>query len=1045
MASSPRTNRVLTSWGEGQLNELNSILNELQGRLSTVEGRTGEVTVLGDQKIEGRLQLEETAAPDTTELGSIYRTTSYQAQTELWGIEYDAELNRSMRLVTRTFEDSTEVGKASDWDFGNGLDLSLDKTNDVLSISVDESELDHGTLSGLQDNDHLLYQRKHGFDVNDDGTPVVTMSYDPATRIVTITPVGSTYKFWIDGQVYEKTGVQTSAAHTDALDEYFLTYDANGDLQWSTSAWDILDRTATPVAFVYYYDSSHAVCFYEGHTADRVLELHYNLHFSRGTQYIAGGDISGYTLNTGSDAAVTYAISATTLADEDIKFTTSGQADGGSYTVFYRTGAAGDWTYETVTGFPFTFGTTYPEWNEDTGATWQLTELTGAANQFVNYYVVAVPSVTAATDTLIIVGQTVHSTLAAAQSESINDLATGTQFPFLEIRALWQVTISPGAAYGGTHKCRIVGVKDIKQETVSAIVGSPITDHGSLTGLSDDDHTQYLLVDGSRAMAGDLVFSPDATYDIGASGATRPNDIYWADQALAPDGGVFAPSYSFASDAASGMHLLSGDLWIRSTAGANLLAAGGGNVTLWAPSAEAVVQGATAFRPASSNVMNLGGASNLWKNIYWGTQALAPAGTAGVPSYSFASDPDTGLYASASEVLALVAGGQEVFFIRNADASNYSDWTVYDNKNQGLLQAQMVNTGGGAQYAYLNYKNTTAPGPFYISNETAAGLAFRTTGTDRWIIDAGGTLYPAADNTYDVGNTTNGVSQIFLNYGSATDPALAWSDDPDTGIYGTNGFILFATAGTARWGMAGNLFYPATTNTLSIGSAALKLAEINTEEVYPELILFDDFLSGSSATATTIGQMGWTVYTAGGGAVTQATGVAGHPGLVVLTTGATGTNLTSLFHEQNYYMIMLSDVYKVDWVGGHLSTTGSTAVRMQLSPSVTTSNPNGSLGFEALSGDTNWHAITTDGSGSTRTDTGVAIAATTWHNFMAKRTAAQTWAFYIDGSLVATHTGAGNNVPAETTVTQCIVQAVSDGTDRAITTDRIRVFTNLER
>lgn len=31
-----------------------------------------------------------------------------------------------------------------------------------------------------------------------------------------------------------------------------------------------------------------------------------------------------------------------------------------------------------------------------------------------------------------------------------------------------------------------------------------ITDHGALTGLTDDDHTQYLLADGTRALAGDL-------------------------------------------------------------------------------------------------------------------------------------------------------------------------------------------------------------------------------------------------------------------------------------------------------------------------------------------------------------------------------------------------------------------------------------------------------------------------------------------------------------------------------------------------------------
>jgi len=34
--------------------------------------------------------------------------------------------------------------------------------------------------------------------------------------------------------------------------------------------------------------------------------------------------------------------------------------------------------------------------------------------------------------------------------------------------------------------------------------GGGVTDHGALTGLGDDDHTQYLKVDGTRALTGDL-------------------------------------------------------------------------------------------------------------------------------------------------------------------------------------------------------------------------------------------------------------------------------------------------------------------------------------------------------------------------------------------------------------------------------------------------------------------------------------------------------------------------------------------------------------
>lgn len=47
----------------------------------------------------------------------------------------------------------------------------------------------------------------------------------------------------------------------------------------------------------------------------------------------------------------------------------------------------------------------------------------------------------------------------------------------------------------------------ISEETFNAV-----TDHGALTGLSDDDHTQYILVDGTRAFTGNV--------DIGANTLT---------------------------------------------------------------------------------------------------------------------------------------------------------------------------------------------------------------------------------------------------------------------------------------------------------------------------------------------------------------------------------------------------------------------------------------------------------------------------------------------------------------------------------------------
>jgi hypothetical protein len=65
-----------------------------------------------------------------------------------------------------------------------------------------------------------------------------------------------------------------------------------------------------------------------------------------------------------------------------------------------------------------------------------------------------------------------------------------------------------------------------------------VTDHGLLDGLGDDDHTQYLLIDGTRAMTGDLDMDAsdilntgdvlpeaDATYNLGDQVAGSPEAV----------------------------------------------------------------------------------------------------------------------------------------------------------------------------------------------------------------------------------------------------------------------------------------------------------------------------------------------------------------------------------------------------------------------------------------------------------------------------------------------------------------------------------------
>lgn len=57
---------------------------------------------------------------------------------------------------------------------------------------------------------------------------------------------------------------------------------------------------------------------------------------------------------------------------------------------------------------------------------------------------------------------------------------------------------------GGTSSAGLPVVLDANGQLDSSFINEGAIDHGNLTGLLDDDHTQYILVDGTRAFTGDV-------------------------------------------------------------------------------------------------------------------------------------------------------------------------------------------------------------------------------------------------------------------------------------------------------------------------------------------------------------------------------------------------------------------------------------------------------------------------------------------------------------------------------------------------------------
>lgn len=189
--------------------------------------------------------------------------------------------------------------------------------------------------------------------------------------------------------------------------------------------------------------------------------------------------------------------------------------------------------------------------------------------------------------------------------------------------------------------------------------------------------------------------------------------INQSNQLLTNDGTLTLPAYSFASQASTGM-------WLNGSGSLN-------------------------FSVAGSNYLNLSGS-----RVAPTFQVQAIDGTAGVPSYSFANDTNTGFYRSSLGVMTAVAAGNTVF--------------QYLSDRVRALRPLMLENGTGAapSLAFENDQNTG------IYRPSGGALAVTISGTHRVQFDASA--------------ITSNVRYVAPD-GSAAAPAYSFSSELTTGLY----------------------------------------------------------------------------------------------------------------------------------------------------------------------------------------------------------------------------------------------------------------------
>lgn len=329
------------------------------------------------------------------------------------------------------------------------------------------------------------------------------ISFDNSTRTFSIAPTGSSFNVWCKGKKYNYSSTQTVQTGS-ATGLYYVYFSNTGVLSVRTSYFDW--ENDTPTAYIYWNSTTSTAIYFadERHGVTLDWATHEYLHRTRGAVLASGFSISNYTItgdgSQDSDAQID--LSGGTFFDEDLQvdITHSNTPTADTWQqdlegpaqipVLYLNGTS--WEITTPNDFPLKQGTTQPQYNLLSSGSWSTVDV--GANKYYNYYIIATNNLNY--PVLSIIGQNTFNNLGQAQAVNFSDL-TLTDFPSFEFRPLYKLTFYSDS-YTNTPNAVLRYVTDIRGSQSAGVSASIASDHGLLSGLGDDDHSQYLHTSNNR-------------------------------------------------------------------------------------------------------------------------------------------------------------------------------------------------------------------------------------------------------------------------------------------------------------------------------------------------------------------------------------------------------------------------------------------------------------------------------------------------------------------------------------------------------------------
>lgn len=364
------------------------------------------------------------------------------------------------------------------------------------------------------------------------------ISFNESTREFSISPATSSYTVWCTGKRYVKTSTEKITI-PDTSGLYYIYFNSSGALAYKTTffTWD----EDTPTAYVYWNDVDNKAYFLadERHGVALDWATHEYLHRTRGAAIANGFGANNYTIvgDGSADADAKIDIANGTFFDEDLQVdithaaaptanTWEQRIQNGAYIpVFYKSNSS--WKKDTATQFPVKNNGGRAQYNIYSGGTWSTTEIDNS--KYGVMFIVATNNLNE--PILSIMGQAQYTDQGSAEAATWDGLDL-TGFPIVEFRPLYKIVFQTATAYTNTPKTKFVNLLDLRQIISTGAGGSStaVSDHGSLTGLSDDDHLQYLTTSRHDALDHSTALNSAILNDLGdvnITSATANQGLIW--------------------------------------------------------------------------------------------------------------------------------------------------------------------------------------------------------------------------------------------------------------------------------------------------------------------------------------------------------------------------------------------------------------------------------------------------------------------------------------------------------------------------------------